>query len=1620
MADFKIISSRDGSVLYEGAPKYVGAYMRPAYLEFLEIGSPEPIGWSVGDYIVYSRLGMTFKLYSTPRVTKKASANKYGGSFVYENVQFFSGAKMLDICPFSDIVPGDNQIHFSTVDSFSFMGTPSDLADRVRACLAGMYPGEWIVRVEAGLPSELTEEKEFSASGLTVLGALDRGYDLWPGLGWTHTVENGVNVLTIGGANVRTAANTTNPFSYDRGLTRLGRSVGNADELTTRLYGYGSMRNMPAGYYKGKVIKDAASVDIEHLMIPIYEWGLTDNLPDPSKAYVENAAATAKYGLIPRKVYFDGSDSRYPEIYPSLQGVTIGQVREVKSRLHDLANVPGSSWQDSDRVDELVSASVISDDGTLAEDGKKYIESSEVSVNVNAELLPTRDTVGIEPIVTLFTYNPVHNSGCTVSVDRTLTGSISLLAGNHAPDVHAYLCFSDPSGKVIWDFAEASVPVSISETSQGVWRFTVPRIYAEYETANTVWLVLGIRQGDLLAYGDGESSERYGVILSGTASVNIEKKLEETFQVTIPQIGFDIEGQAAIGEGMVMSMKSGMCAGRDFKIEACVYNEASDTWTLTLWRAGDDDLGSLFPNSDFPLVAHDRFVLLDIAMPEIYILVQSERLLDEVQKLLEDASVEKPFYEPEIDSAYVYNNSWLLREGMYMHLINDEVVEGGEDYAIIDSLEIDESQSNIPVYSLKLRMRKATGWSTASGTTGGKNSVSADSKAIRDMLYAESRRLAIRSFRNAMETAAMLVDAKLEGFTESISPIAIQTMQLIAGSESLQFRFIASATDDTVAPDPVNYNKDTKVLSIAHAFIQHMTLGIETITSSGGRQLSDYKVWEMSELSPAPTLVDGNKKYYIYARVSKTGTTGNYVVSEQSIAMEQEAGYYHLLVGLLNSEMDGDRDYVPMYGFTEILPGQITTAFIRSADGQSFIDLAHNQAKLGNALKALSWNLNNNGEFIVDGGIINVRSGDGSSSSMITCDRGAWVQGTTYYYGDEVYTADGARYIYINANASTVAPPNATYWRLKQAAGAAAQLVTISASSLVFSYANEGSAAPTGDATITLTCITKNILTPSYKWYYKNGSGNWVQISGVTSDTLSVGYSHAAFLGGKVADIKVVVNDSGTLYDEVSLFKIYGGTDSISAFLTNTSHLFAAGTTNAAAGTDTYEVVVFRGATKLTCGTDFMINESGIAISPNTVTPSMMGVSVGKTGGVQNGTITVAVYSALNIPGGTISIPIAVGNQTFNLVYSWALSLTGQKGSSGAKLRGPTVWNEESSYYAGESVDSEGFQDIVYYESNGEGLYYLCTTDVAPTSTPPPNDSNHWKKGSHFDFVASDFSLSLKAKIVDLNVNKLTTENPRDPYAVVSIAEDTIAISDASGTPKVKMTSASLPSGQQTNGRYNLSNASRVSNIIVSGTDDGSSEGEYVLTPATGDYRLDVKYANNEVTIPAMTAKVIYSSQNYGGIYAEYVLKAGAAVVYAGSISAGYGYTPNQVTLPSKKVTLPVGIHDVTMYVRYNYWGDGSVTGNIQFTFGSTSNILIAYPAEFTVIATNGAQFRYGTDGIRIEANKAQVIQGGTAYNMAGLGALNSLTAPKRIVFCTAYPSTMESDVFYIKVAASS
>ena len=207
-----------------------------------------------------------------------------------------------------------------------------------------------------------------------------------------------------------------------------------------------------------------------------------------------------------------------------------------------------------------------------------------------------------------------------------------------------------------------------------------------------------------------------------------------------------------------------------------------------------------------------------------------------------------------------------------------------------------------------------------------------------------------RRFRDAQETSEMLAEAFKDAFTEGISPVTVNTMQLLVGDERLQFQFVHPLTKVPIS-HIVTWNSDTRKLFAEDGCIQHMTLGIDSLCPTHDE--SEYRYYTMPPYV-SPVLEDGSVKYYLYARVPE-GAAGKTVrgtfLLETSTHDFHEGNYYWLLYGVLNSEYMGERSFVTLHGFTEILPGRITTDRIVSTDGKNIIDLQTAFMQLGDALQ---------------------------------------------------------------------------------------------------------------------------------------------------------------------------------------------------------------------------------------------------------------------------------------------------------------------------------------------------------------------------------------------------------------------------------------------------------------------------------------------------------------------------------------------------------------------------------------------------------------------------------------------------------------------------------------------
>lgn len=741
--------SRDGqTVRYRGCPKYNGLFGKPSYLEFAEIASPVPIEWQVGDYVDYTRTGFRYKLYSEPQVSKSALSGEAGDAFVYKNVQFFCATKDLEIALFRDIVQYDNGIHFSSIPNVDTYENVYGIIDRIQANMDDFAPGEWTIRAMQTSYSEITdlmsEVKAFSLSDGTCMDALNQIYSLWKGISWVYKVENGKHTIILGRPNLQDASNTTPEFSFGdgNGLKVLTRHISTKNEMATRVYAYGSDRNMPTRYYNNLTpyIKDHESVYIPHLMLPLSDWGSTGGEKDARLAYLENASAVSKYGLIPKVLRFDGTND-LDEIYPSVEGMTVGDVAD--------SDFPATGWPSSQRIDIVVSCDNPEDNGQYTEDSIKLKEET-LTLDVAAVTRNYAKIAGQEAITIanesylVATSNAVNTDGengrfvidmgklgGTVALNNGLIGDI--LAEVPKAYVEVYI------GGTMLTSVEAKVSGG-DERFRSAFMFESPNIKFTTDATGVMAIYLRIEMKMLPSAPDGTFVYN---LAATTIKARIEYTIPTTFSMSLPQLGFDLNALGgSLSDGLAtISMRSGYCAGRDFVVKECAYNDETHTWDLVCQRQDDTTLMQFFPNSVYSIEQGDTFVFLDIQMPSKFVTAAMTRLHNAALNALNSLSKPVKAYVPEVDSKEVFMASVSLVEGLYMPIYDPDLVETfivsepNVNWILISSVTIAENEDVIPIYSVTLRDEKVE--SMLQVITGELN---AAQKRLRDKDVDESRR----------------------------------------------------------------------------------------------------------------------------------------------------------------------------------------------------------------------------------------------------------------------------------------------------------------------------------------------------------------------------------------------------------------------------------------------------------------------------------------------------------------------------------------------------------------------------------------------------------------------------------------------------------------------------------------------------------------------------------------------------------------------------------------------------------------------------------------------------------------------------------------------------------------
>lgn len=449
--------------------------------------------------------------------------------------------------------------------------------------------------------------------------------------------------------------------------------------------------------------------------------------------------------------------------------------------------------------------------------------------------------------------------------------------------------------------------------------------------------------------------------VSEVSTVDTEKHFYDFYDNAIPD-NLNFEDCLIEGEKMTVIFQSGMLSGKEFEVKYTHVGHKFEIIPQEIDGITMPDGGVWMPE------VGDKYAVFGIQLPEAYISDNATRtgaswdVFREAVKYLYEHENKMFTFTGTLDGIWA-KKRWLQ--------IGGKIVLGG--FVNFTDNQFHPEGSLIRMVGIKRFVNNPYSPEIELSNTPVGTSVASELNKIEtnEVQVEENHKKALqftkRYYRDAKETMEMIADSLLN-FSGAINPITVATMQMLVGDESLQFRFVNSKTDPVVVNHDISYNPSTKILNVPAGIIQHMTLGIKTL--SNAHAAGDYKYWDMAEYN-SPSLVNPEKKFYLYAKCSKDNQSGIFLLSETAIALEQIDGYYHLLVGILNSENNEERSFATLYGFTEILPGRITTDKIVSSDGKTYFDLVTNE--IAGRIRFLNGLIS---------GLVGIGNGDGINAGM--------------------------------------------------------------------------------------------------------------------------------------------------------------------------------------------------------------------------------------------------------------------------------------------------------------------------------------------------------------------------------------------------------------------------------------------------------------------------------------------------------------------------------------------------------------------------------------------------------------------------------------------------------------
>lgn len=412
------------------------------------------------------------------------------------------------------------------------------------------------------------------------------------------------------------------------------------------------------------------------------------------------------------------------------------------------------------------------------------------------------------------------------------------------------------------------------------------------------------------------------------------------------------------GVNAKVKFTTGNLAGYEFDVHK--YDHATKEIQVVPFT---DENGMKFPSETsaaFQFGVGDKYFFTDINLPDAYKTDAENELLAEGNKAITEYSQPQVQYGLSIDENFIRQFAGELTV-VNLFAVGDYIPVEDEDIGVNKSVRITAfTRDLLREYKYNITLGDSVTKTTITRVIEDLQKID-NIIEINDLADPSKAR---RNWKASQEVLANVFDPEGHYYSEKIRPLSIETTMLATGARSQQFVLQNTRFEP-------NYEGNPNTVKVVGGTLVHYTIA------------EIVKSWQLNTATFS-NLVSGTV-YYIYARCQKTGMAGNIVFDTVQRKVDSDPTYYYFLVGSLSSaitDTDGKRParlIALTYGATTINGRFITTGRIQTGDGNTYIDLDNNQFRIGNANRAIEYNVNNSGAVKITNATVELKNTSGQT-----------------------------------------------------------------------------------------------------------------------------------------------------------------------------------------------------------------------------------------------------------------------------------------------------------------------------------------------------------------------------------------------------------------------------------------------------------------------------------------------------------------------------------------------------------------------------------------------------------------------------------------------------------------